>query len=149
MAARRFSVALLTLMALAGCGHKARPGVAADLAAAKSTTIGVNAYLWKAALQTLAFMPITQADSNGGVIVTDWYANPAVPTERMKVVVTILDPELRADALHVTASKEVNQNGSWVTADVPAATTQQLESIILEKARDIRRSTIAGRPAKG
>jgi hypothetical protein len=132
------------LVALAGCGHKTRPGVAADLAAAKSTTIGVNAYLWKAALQTLAFMPITQADSNGGIIVTDWYANPAVPTERMKVVVTILDPELRADALHVTASKEVYQNGAWVTADVPAATTQQLESIILEKARDIRRATIAG-----
>ncbi len=94
-------------------------------------------------------MPITQADSNGGVIVTDWYTNPAVPTERMKVVVTILDPELRADALHVAASKEINQAGNWVTAEVPASTTQQLESIILEKARDIRRATIPGGPAKG
>jgi hypothetical protein len=144
MAAHRLSVALLALVALAACGHKTRPGAAADLAAAKSTTIGVNAYLWKAALETLSFMPITQADSNGGVIVTDWYSNPAAPTERMKVVVTILDPELRADALHVSASKEVFQAGSWVTAPIPATTTQQLESIILEKARDIRRATIAG-----
>jgi hypothetical protein len=144
MAARRLSIALLSLMALVACGHKARPGNAADLAAAKSTTIGVNAYLWKAALQTLSFMPITQADSNGGVIVTDWYVNPAAPTERMKVVVTILDPELRADALHVTASRETYQAGQWITAPTPAATTQQLESIILEKARDIRRATIAG-----
>jgi hypothetical protein len=144
MAAHRLSVALLALMALTACGHKSRPGVAADLAAAKSTTIGVNAYLWKAALETLSFMPITQADSSGGVIVTDWYANPAVPTERMKVVVTILDPELRADALHVSASKEINQGGSWITAQVPASTTQQLEAIILEKARDIRRATISG-----
>jgi hypothetical protein len=149
MAPHRLSVALLALMALAACGHKARPGAAADIAAAKSTTIGVNAYLWKAALETVQFMPITQADSNGGVIVTDWYANPAQPSERMKVVVTILDPELRADALTVTASKQVLQNGNWVTAEVPAATTQQLESIILERARDIRRETIAGRPAKG
>lgn len=144
MTRHRLSVALLVLVALTACGKKSRPSVAADLAAAKSTTIGVNAYLWKAALQTLSFMPITQADSNGGVIVTDWYANPAVPTERMKVVVTILDPELRADALHVSASKEVNQGGSWITAEVPAATTQKLEAIILEKARDIRRATIAG-----
>ncbi len=144
MAAHRLSVALLALMALAACGHKTRPGVNADLAAARSTTIGVNAYLWKAALQTLSFMPITQADSNGGVIVTDWYANPAVPTERMKVVVTILDPELRADALRVSASKEINQGGNWITVPTPATTTQQLESIILEKARDIRRATIAG-----
>jgi len=144
MAAHRLSVALLALVALAACGQKSRPGVAADLAAAKSTTIGVNAYLWKAALQTLSFMPIAQADSNGGVIVTDWYANPTIPTERMKVVVTILDPELRADALHVSASKEVNQGGTWITAQVPATTTQKLEAIILEKARDIRRATIAG-----
>jgi hypothetical protein len=144
MGRQRLSVALLALMALAACGHKTRPGVAADLAAAKSTTIGVNAYLWKAALETLSFMPITQADSNGGVIVTDWYANPSVPTERMKLVVTILDPELRADALHVAASKEIYTAGNWVTAPTPATTTQQLESIILEKARDIRRATIAG-----
>ena len=41
------------------------------------TTIGVNAYLWRAALDTLSFAPLAQADSNGGVIVTDWYANPS------------------------------------------------------------------------
>ena len=48
-----------------------------DLAASKITTIGVNAWLWRAALDTVSFMPLLQTDSNGGVIVTDWYVNPA------------------------------------------------------------------------
>jgi alpha-beta hydrolase superfamily lysophospholipase len=142
MAAHRLSVALLALTALTACGHKARPGVSADLAAAKSTTIGVNAYLWKAALQTLSFMPITSADSNGGVIVTDWYANPAAPNERVKVTATILDRDLRADALRVAASRQVFQGGQWVEAPVSAATVQKLEEIILTKARDLRRNAI-------
>ncbi|HET9629924.1 MAG TPA: DUF3576 domain-containing protein [Novosphingobium sp.] len=125
---------------LSGCGHKERPK--ADLAASKVTTIGVNSYLWRASLDALSFMPLLQTDSNGGVIVTDWYANPRNPGERMKVTVTILDQDLRADALRVAASRQVAQNGTWVDAPVQAATVQRLEDIILTKARDLRRQAI-------
>ncbi len=116
----------------------------ADLAAAEVKTIGVNSYLWRAALDTLSFAPLTQADSAGGVIVTDWYANPSAPNERVKVTVTILDATLRADALRVAASRQVNQNGQWVEAPVAAATVQRLEEIILTRARDLRRNAFAG-----
>ena len=51
--------------------------------------------------------------------------------------------DLRADALRVAASREVNQNGQWVAAPTRAATVQKLEGIILTKARDLRRSAIA------
>ena len=129
-------------LGLAGCGKKDRPK--AELAAAQITTIGVNSYLWRASLDALSFMPLLQTDSNGGVIVTDWYANPRNPGERMKVTVTILDQDLRADALRVAASRQVAQNGLWVDAPVEAATVQKLEDIILTKARDLRRSAIAG-----
>ena len=83
-----------------------------------------------------------QTDSNGGVIVTDWYANPRNPGERVKVTITILDQDLRADALRVAASRQVAANGVWVDAPVQAATVQKLEDIILTKARDLRRSAI-------
>ena len=115
----------------------------ADLAASQVTTIGVNAYLWRAALETLSFAPMAHVDSAGGVIVTDWYANPNSPSERMKVTATILDRDLRADALRVAASRQVMQNGQWVEAPVAAATVQKLEEIILTKARDLRRSAIS------
>lgn len=114
----------------------------ADLAASNVTAIGVNSYLWRASLETLSFMPLTQADSAGGVIVTDWYANPQNPNERVKVSVSILDQDLRADALRVAASREVLQSGTWVAAPVQAATVQKLEDVILTKARDLRRSAI-------
>jgi hypothetical protein len=116
----------------------------ADLAASQITTIGVNSYLWRAALDTLSFAPLAQTDSAGGVIVTDWYANPNSPGERVKVTATILDADLRADALRVAASRQVMQNGQWVEAPVAAATVQKLEEIILTKARDLRRSAISG-----
>ncbi|MDO7841419.1 DUF3576 domain-containing protein [Sphingomonas immobilis] len=141
---RRFRTAIVVslLMATAACGHKGGRPKDAALAPSKVTTIGVNSYLWRAALQTLSFMPLLQTDSNGGVIVTDWYVNPAAPTERMKVTVTILDQDLRADGLRVAALREVNQNGQWVAAPVQAATVQKLEDIILTQARDLRRAAI-------
>ena len=56
----------------------------------------------------------------------------------------ILDRDLRADALRVAASRQVNRNGQWIEAPVAAATVQRLEEIILTRARDLRRSAIAG-----
>jgi Domain of unknown function (DUF3576) len=137
-----FALILASTAALAGCGGgNDRPKT--DLAASQVTTIGVNSYLWRASLDALSFMPLVQTDSAGGVIVTDWYVNPQTPGERMKLTVSILDQDLRADALRVAASREVAQNGQWVSAPTRAATVQKLEAIILTKARDLRRSAIA------
>jgi hypothetical protein len=124
-----------------GSGDRVRE---VDLAASQVTTIGVNSYLWRAALETLSFAPMAQVDSNGGVLVTDWYTDPKSPNERVKVTATILDADLRADALRVAASRQVLQNGQWIEATVTAATVQRLEEIILTRARDLRRNAIAG-----
>ncbi len=134
----RAGLMALAVLSLAACGGRGgRPS--ADLAASRVTTIGVNSYLWRASLEAVSFMPLLQTDSNGGVIVTDWYANPNNPNERMKVTVTILDQDLRADALRVAASRQTNQNGVWIDAPVQAATVQKFEDVILTKARDLRR----------
>lgn len=136
------ALALATTLAACGGGNKDRPK--ADLAASRVMTIGVNSYLWRATLDTLSFMPLAQTDSNGGVVVTDWYVNPATPNDRMKVTVTIIDQDLRADAVRVAASRQTLQNGQWVEAPVQAATVQKLEEIILGKARDLRRNAVSG-----
>lgn len=137
------AVGLATLtLALSACGGRER--AAPDLAASQVTTIGVNAYLWRASLDALSFAPLVQADSNGGVIVTDWYANPGNPGERVKLTVAILDRDLRADALRVSGARQVAQGGAWVDAPLAAATVQRIEEIILTKARDLRRTALAG-----
>ena len=137
-----FALLALAALGLSACANKDRPR--ADLAASQVTTIGVNSYLWRATLDALSFMPLLQTDSNGGVIVTDWYTNPSNPNERMKVTVTILDQDLRADALRVAASRQTLTGGVWVDAPVQAATTQKLEDVILTRARDLRRQASSG-----
>ena len=136
------------VVSLGACAHHHKAAKkrlqASLLAPSKVTQIGVNAYLWRASLDTLSFMPLLQTDSNGGVIVTDWYANPKNPSERMKVTVSILDQDLRADAVRVAASRQVLQGSVWVDATVEAATVQKLEDVILTRARDLRRKAMRG-----
>jgi hypothetical protein len=138
------AAAALLVLAVAASGCARNRSIPIELAPARMTSIGVNAYLWRAALDTVSFAPLLQADANTGVIITDWYANPNSPGERVKLTVTILDQELRADALRVAASRQVLQSGQWVNAPVAAATVQKLEDIILTRARDIRRTTVRG-----
>jgi len=138
----RIPVLLLIGLAVASCGGGSKDRLQVDRAASRVTTIGVNAYLWQASLDTLSFMPLTQADASNGVIITDWYANPAAPTERVKVTVAILDQDLRADALRVSTARQVYSNGQWLDAVVRAGTVQKLEEAILAKARDLRRAAI-------
>jgi hypothetical protein len=78
------------ILPMAACGHHKGGRPDADIAASKVTTIGVNSYLWRASLDTLSFMPLLQSDSNGGVIITDWYANPNAPTERARALETVM-----------------------------------------------------------
>ena len=104
--------------------------------------IGVNGYLWRASLDTLAFMPLASADPYGGVIITDWYAAPEVPNERFKATVYILDTRLRADGLNVTLFKQVGQNGAWVDAQPSPQTETDLENAILTRARQLRLANV-------
>ncbi|MBT0668767.1 DUF3576 domain-containing protein [Novosphingobium profundi] len=138
------AVCVVAALALAGCGGKKPDVASAAIAPSHVTTIGVNSYLWRASLDSLSFMPLLQSDSAGGVLITDWYVNPDKPSERMKVSVTILDQDLRADALRVSAARQVLQNGEWVGAPVQAATVQKLENVILTRARDLRRDSVTG-----
>ncbi|MCJ7421185.1 DUF3576 domain-containing protein [Sphingomicrobium astaxanthinifaciens] len=130
-------------LALTACGGGNRAMTPVAMAPAQMTQIGVNAYLWQAAIDTLSFAPLLQADASNGIVLTDWYANPNTPGERIKLTAAILDASLRSDAVRVTAAREVLKDGMWVAAPVEAATVQKLEDIILTRARDIRRTTIA------
>jgi hypothetical protein len=140
---RKFTLgfALVAVASLTACGGGASSGRVSQVAPATMTQIGVNSYLWRATLDTLSFAALAQTDSAGGVIITEWYVNPADPSERVRVSAAILDSALRADALRVTAARQRLENGTWVDAPVAAATVQRLEEIILTRARDLRRGT--------
>jgi hypothetical protein len=140
-------VMALAFVGLAACGGRAanplRSG--APRGGPPQAAIGVNSYLWRATLDTLAFMPLQSADPYGGVVITDWYVNPEKPDERFKCTVYILDSRLRADGLNVTVFKEVsNGAGGWVAAPTANQTATDIENAILTKARQLRLSNLHG-----
>jgi len=134
--------AALMVLALAAPGCARDRTIPNQLAPAQVTTLAINSYLWRAAIDTVSFAPLVSANANSGVIITDWYRNPKTPNERVRLTVSVLDPDLRADALRVSAAKQVYNNGAWYDAAVSAATTQKIEDIILTRARDLRRVAI-------
>jgi hypothetical protein len=100
--------------------------------------IQVNAYLWRASLDTLSFMPLVSADPFGGVIITDWYSPPATPNERFKANAYILSQTMSANAVKVSVFHQIRQGGQWVDADVDPSTVSGLEDRILARAADLK-----------
>lgn len=101
--------------------------------------LGVNSYLWRATLDTIAFMPLTSADPFGGVIITDWYTPPETPRERFKMSVYILGRELRADGVKVAVFHQRSAGtGAWVDSAIGSGTATNLENQILARARQLR-----------
>jgi hypothetical protein len=119
----------------------------AAAAASGGGGIGVNAYLWRGALETINFMPLASADPFGGLIITDWYQPAGLSDERLKVHVLILDRSLRADGVQVSVFRQLRDaRGDWVDEPVDAKTVAELEDKILTKARELR---IAGLETTG
>ncbi len=101
--------------------------------------IGVNSFLWRATLDTISFMPLASADPHGGVIITEWYEDPATPGERFKLNILILGTELRADGVRVSVFKQAkSDNDTWQDASVTNNVGRELEDKILTRARELR-----------
>jgi len=105
--------------------------------------IGVNTFLWRASLDTLAFMPLLSADPFGGVIITDWYSSSESSNEKFKVVAYILDKDLRVDGIKVSVFKKLkDENGDWVDSKPSSILKNKVEDAILTKARKYKIQTI-------
>jgi hypothetical protein len=120
--------------------------------------IGVNSFLWRASLDTVAFMPLTSADPFGGVIISDWYSPPESPDERFKVMVYILGGQLRADGVRAQIFRQRRggpslasangrgggrqgarpATGDWIDVQVDPNVPTELENAILTRARQLR-----------
>ena len=77
-----------------------------------STGIGVNRggtnfefassnELWRASLDIIEFMPLTSANYSGGIIITDWYSNNNNPNETIKITISFLSNEIRANEINI------------------------------------------------
>jgi len=114
-------------------------GVSEKEKEAGKNPLGVNSFLWRATLDTLAFLPLSSADPFGGVILTDWYEDPDAPGERFKVNALILDRQLRADSLKLSVFRQKKDKvGQWIDAPADPTLARKLEDTVLTRARQMR-----------
>ncbi len=160
--------ALALTLALSGCGgrdtYQAAPKSDRDTSANKDGgvlsgsnlftgdarkggsegSIAVNAFLWRASLDTIGFLPLASADPFGGVIITDWYSPPETPTERFKVNVYIIGRQLRADGVKVSVFRQQTDTaGAWKDANVAPEVSAEFENAVLSQARELRLRAVA------
>src|SRR5215207_3934238 len=111
---------------------------AAAAAGGGGTGLSVNAYLWRATLDTLSFMPLASADPFGGTVITDWYSPPAAQGERFRAQAYVMGRQLRSDGVRVQIFRQTLERGQWVDSPVSAATNSEMEDKVLARARELR-----------
>jgi hypothetical protein len=86
-------------------------GIFGDINNKKSSSTSVNFassnVMWKATLKTLEFLPLSNTDYSGGIIVYDWYSQTNNPREQIKISVRFLSNELKSDSIKVIAHKKI------------------------------------------
>ncbi|MCL2673675.1 MAG: DUF3576 domain-containing protein [Alphaproteobacteria bacterium] len=87
--------------------------------------------MWSAALGAVSFMPLSSADSAGGVIITDWYAPPQTPDQRFRLNVIIRGD----DDVSVTAFKQERKGGQWGDSAVDPALAEGIRQAIIRRSK--------------
>ena len=110
--------------------------------AKSQVSMAVNAFLWRASLDTVSFIPLDIADPIGGVITTQWYEDTNNSSERIKLTIYVKDRRLRADGISVNVFREIKLEEGWAKAETNPDTARLVEASILTKARELRIGTL-------
>ncbi len=101
-------------------------------------SMSVNPFLWKGALETIDFMPLSSADQIGGTIITDWYSTTVNPNERCKLNIFISGKKLSTENLRVTSFCQEFRDQIWINKEIDKENNIKIENAILNKAKKLR-----------
>ena len=96
--------------------------------------------MWRATLEILDFLPLSDVDYGGGIIITEWYTSPKEPDQSLKIMVQFLTNEIRADGIKVNVyekkcSSQNNCNSSLINSEI----SSEIKLEILKKAALIKK----------
>ena len=111
-----------------------------EISASVSSTVAmsVNPFLWRAALETIDFMPLNSADQAGGTIITDWYSTENNQRERCKLNIFITGKKLNTENLKVTSFCQEFNDIMWVNTKTEKENNIKIENAILNKAKKLK-----------
>ena len=91
--------------------------------------------MWRATLEILDFLPLTNVDYSGGIITTDWYNEGTSSDESIKITVRFLTNEIRADGLKIIVHKKIcGVQQQCKVRKISSALENELRVAILKKA---------------
>ena len=107
--------------------------------------------MWRATLEILDFLPLSNIDYSGGIIITDWYNEGSELNESIKITVRFLTSEIRADGLKIIVHKKnCNASQKCIIKKVTSELQEELQVAILKKAiiyeREYKARTKKSRP---
>ncbi|WP_375326336.1 DUF3576 domain-containing protein [Candidatus Tisiphia endosymbiont of Nemotelus uliginosus] len=97
----------------------------------------INKYLWQAAVEILNFIPLASTDSNGGIIITEWYSPKENKNFRFKINIVIKDNIISPDSIQVRVFEQTLKQGQWVDQHNASNLALSIEDKILRKAREL------------
>tara|TARA_A100001011_G_scaffold18010_1_gene18563 strand:- start:5635 stop:6240 length:606 start_codon:yes stop_codon:yes gene_type:complete len=103
-----------------------------------SVNMPINIFLWRGALDTIDFMPLSSADPIGGTIITDWYSTSGNQNERCKLNIFISGQNLNTENLRVTSFCQELKNQNWVNKNIDKENNIKIENAILNKAKKLK-----------
>ena len=74
--------------------------------------------MWRATLEILDFIPLSDVDYGGGIIITEWYSAPKKPDESLKIMIQFLTNEIRADGIKVNVYKKACKTETQCSASL-------------------------------
>ena len=91
--------------------------------------------MWRATLEILDFLPLSNVDYSGGIITTDWYNEGTGSDESIKITIRFLTNEIRADGIKVIVhKKKCNIKQKCTVQKISSALEYELQVAILKKA---------------
>ena len=109
-----------------------------DEISTSSVNMPINVFLWRGALETINFMPLTSADPIGGTIITDWYSTNDNENERCKLNIFITGKSLKTENLTVTSFCQKFKDKIWVNKNIDKSNNIKIENAILNKAKKLK-----------
>jgi hypothetical protein len=99
--------------------------------------------LWRASLEVLDFIPISNASYSGGILITDWY-DDGDKNESIKITIKFLSNEIRANALNISVyKKNCKAYENCQTKSVTGKLNEELKVAILQKATKLKKEDLA------
>jgi hypothetical protein len=100
---------------------------------------GTSNVLWRAAIKSLDFLPLTSIDYNGGIIISDWYNENASSNDQIKIQINFLSNDIKSESIIVIAHKKTcDTTGNCKIKKLENDFSSSVKESILNSARLIK-----------